>query len=99
MRRENTLTDVLIEIIDTLEELKRMHQLCYELLDQLNVACGFLIQNHVRLPNEEKLADLLSKSTVLLDEINAKPLSDDFLHDKHNRRGLDRTVERNIYIG
>ena len=66
------MNDVLLEIIDTLKELKRMHQLNYELLEQLNIACGFLRKNHISLPNEEKIVILLSKAMSLLAEIQAK---------------------------
>ena len=71
--------NLLGEIIETLKELKRMHQLNFELLDQLNVACDCLLENHIDLPNKERLASLLSKGTTLLEEINAKLPSDGFL--------------------
>jgi hypothetical protein len=63
---------ILAEIIDTLNELERMHQLNYELLEQLNVACGYLRENKLSLPNGEKFANLLSKAMALLAEIQAK---------------------------
>lgn len=75
-------TDILTEIISTLQELKRMHQLNYELLEQLNVACGYFLENHIRMPNEEKLASLLTKATTLLEDMNSKPPSDGFLQHK-----------------
>jgi hypothetical protein len=62
------LTD-LTEIIDTLTELKRMHQLNYELLEQLNVTCDYLLTHYPNLPNNKKLASLLSKSMSVLKEI------------------------------
>ncbi len=75
-------SDMLGEIINTLQELRRMHQLNFELLEELNVACAYLLENHASLPNQEKLASLLSKAMTLLKEINTEPLSDEFLQRK-----------------
>jgi len=44
--------NILGEIIDTLQELKRMHALNFELLDQLKVACLTLLENHINLPKK-----------------------------------------------
>ena len=67
----NTLSDMLTEIIDTLAELKRMHQLNFELLEQLDVTCGYLLDNKVQVPNEELFLSLLIKCRSLLNEIEA----------------------------
>jgi hypothetical protein len=75
-------SDALTEIIDSLKELKRMHQLNYELLEQLNVACGYFLENHVKMPNEDKIVSLLSKAMTLLKEIDMEMPSDDFLQRK-----------------
>ena len=62
---------LLSETIETLQELKRMHQLNIELLEQLAVACSFLSKNHVEIPNGETFVSLLEKAMTLLDEIQA----------------------------
>ena len=69
--KANMSHEILGEIIDTLNELKRMHQLNYELLEQLNIVCGYLRENHIKLPNEEKFVNLLSRAMALLNEIQA----------------------------
>ena len=93
--------NLLGEIIETLKELRRMHQLNFELLDQLNVACGWVLENHIDLPNKEKLASLLSKGTTLLEEINGKSQSDGFLQrrksdDNLTASEIDSSKEYNI---
>jgi hypothetical protein len=75
-------TSILTEIIDTLQELKRLHQLNFELLEQLGVACAYFRENNIKLPNEEKILSLLSKAMVLIEEINSKPLSDEISQKK-----------------
>lgn len=62
----------LSEIIDALNEVKRLQQLNYELLEQLNVSCAYLLKNYPDSPNNEKLASLMTKAFTLLDEINDK---------------------------
>jgi hypothetical protein len=59
------------EIIDTLTELKRMHQLNLELLEQLSVSCSWLMEHSVPIPNAETICSLLRKATILLSEIQA----------------------------
>ena len=59
------------ETIETLAELKRMHQLNMELLEQLAVACDFLKKSGVPLPNASTFVSLLSKAVSLLNEIQA----------------------------
>ena len=63
--------DSLTEIIDSLTELKRMHQLNLELLEQLAITCDWLRNSGIRLPNESTFYSLLNKTTTLLDEIQA----------------------------
>ena len=65
------MSDSLQEVIDTLSELKRLHQLNFELLEQLNITCQWMIDAHVCIPNEEKMCSLLGKSLTLLSEIHA----------------------------
>jgi hypothetical protein len=57
------------EVIDTLIELKRLHQLNLELLEQLDVTCSWLLDNGIKLPNENKFHSLLIKARALLIEI------------------------------
>jgi hypothetical protein len=63
--------DSLTEIIDSLTELKRMHQLNLELLEQLAVTCDWLRNSGVRLPNASMFYSLLNKATTLIEEIQA----------------------------
>ena len=88
----NALT-ILQEATDTFQELKRMHQLNIELLENLSLACNHLVTFHIQVPNASTLASLLNKATTLLDEITAsesqtikyRKLSDDWKHrDKPN---------------
>lgn len=65
------MLDSLTEIIDALSELKRMHQLNLELLEQLDVTCEWLLQNRVHPPNEEQFYHLLNKTRTLFEEIRA----------------------------
>jgi hypothetical protein len=77
-----------------------MHQLNYELLEQLNVIFGYFRENHIKLPDEEKLANLLSKAMTLLAEVQAKTPktlqylkpSDDFLQYKKSDKDFTETV-------
>ena len=81
--------DTLTEIIDTLTELKRMHQLNLELFEQLNVACGWLLEHKIPVPNASTFYSLLVKAKALLIEIQAETpkmlhypkLSDGSYHD------------------
>jgi ABC-type uncharacterized transport system fused permease/ATPase subunit len=59
------------EVIDTLQELRRLHYLNEELLEQLSVACKWIIENKVQPPNIQTLHSLLSRATSLLAEIEA----------------------------
>jgi hypothetical protein len=76
------------EAIETLQELKRMHQLNYELLEQLSVTCRWMTENKIRSPNIVTLCSLLSKADSLLAEIKAdspktlvyQKVSDDWKH-------------------
>lgn len=44
------LPDFLTQTIDALSELKRMHQLNFELLEQLNVTCEYFVLNYPDAP-------------------------------------------------
>lgn len=49
-----------------------MHQLNLELLEQLNVACGWILDNRITIPNSEHIASLLVKAKALLKEVQAE---------------------------
>jgi len=61
----------LTEIIETLQEVERLHQLNLELLEQLNVISGWLIENDIPIPNPHVLYSLLAKAKALLSEIQS----------------------------
>jgi hypothetical protein len=63
------LSDAIQEVVDTLNELKRLHQLNFELMEQLNIVCQWILDNHISIPNEGKMRSLLGKSLTLLNEI------------------------------
>ncbi len=63
--------DAMTEAINTFTELKRMHQLNLELLEQLNASCSWIREHNVPIPNAEALASLLNKALTLADEIQA----------------------------
>ena len=65
------MTGYLEAVTKTLNELQRLHELNVELLEQLDVACTWLIDNRVQVPNESVFYSLLSKSKVLLEEMQA----------------------------
>jgi hypothetical protein len=83
------LSDAIQEAIETLGELKRMHQLNFELIEQLTITCGWLVDNNIEIPNSEHLRSLIGKSLSLIAEIQAdepkilqyKKLSDDSYHE------------------
>ena len=64
--------DAISEICNTLVELRRMHQLNMELLEQLGVACGWLLEHNIPIPNASTFASLVTKSLALLKEIQAE---------------------------
>ena len=63
---------MLTEISRTLDELERLHQLNFELLEQLNVVCGYLMTCHISVRDKERLASLLTKAMILLAEIQSE---------------------------
>lgn len=65
------LSNNLQDILSTLTELKRMHQLNYELLEQLNITCQWIVDNQIAIPNPDHLHSLLVKSLSLMAEIEA----------------------------
>jgi len=84
------------EAIETLEELKRLHQLNYELLEQLSVTCKWMIENQIQSPNLPLLCSLLSRADSLLAEIKAdspkllvyQKLSDEKKHPDDSDTGV-----------
>lgn len=93
------------EAIDTLQELRRMHQLNMELLEQLAVTCEHLVSNHVEVPNSNIFTSLLNRAMTLLDELQAdepktlqyRKLTDENLQHKRDSQELDRAEHKNIY--
>jgi len=91
--------NIITNIVDTLTELRRMHQLNLELLEQLSISCSSLMENNVQIPNANAVCSLLVKAKALIDEIQAETpkilqyriLSDDSYHDSSNRRKVNRT--------
>lgn len=65
------MSDPIQEAITTLSELKRLHQLNFELLEELNITCQWLIGSNFDIPNKEHLKSLLGKSLSLLNEVNS----------------------------
>lgn len=65
------MNDSLSEIIDTLQELRRLHQLNLELLDQLSTSCGWILEHNISVPNAETICSLLSRAKSLLNEIQS----------------------------
>ena len=61
----------LTEIIETLQELERLHQLNLELLEQLNMISGWLIERNITIPDPHILYSLLAKANALLNEIQS----------------------------
>ncbi len=92
------------EIIDTFTELKRVHNLNIELLEQLDVACSWLLSQNSYLPNAEKLYALLAKTKAVLTEIQSdeprtlqyKKITDETLHDPTNSHELDSTIVQRL---
>ena len=76
-----------------------MHQLNLELLEQPDVACGWILDNHITIPNSSLIASLLLKAKALLKELQStepkimqyQRLSDEGYHDDDNRRKVTRT--------
>ncbi|MGA2309685.1 MAG: hypothetical protein ABSG57_09085 [Candidatus Bathyarchaeia archaeon] len=55
--------------IQALQELQKMHQLNLELMEQLSVFAEWVINNHVSIPNKDKLESLLHKTQALMNEL------------------------------
>lgn len=58
-------------IIETLQELERLHQLNLELLEQLNVISGWLVEHKISIPNPQVLYSLLARAKSLLNDIQS----------------------------
>jgi hypothetical protein len=56
-------------IIETLQELERIYQLNLEVLEQLNIICGWILKNDVAIPNKDKLDSMFLKTQALLKEL------------------------------
>lgn len=66
------MSDAIQQAIDALTEIKHLHQLNFELLEQLNVSCQYIVDNNIEVPNEPHLRSLLSKSLSLIAELQGK---------------------------
>jgi hypothetical protein len=95
------MSENLREVRDTINEIINMHQLSLELLEQLDLTCGWLIDNDIQMPNREKFDLLLQKARNLLDEVCSSPsifrdqkiTGDGFSHGHAKRRGDDKFTE------
>jgi hypothetical protein len=56
-------------IVQSLQELQRMHQLNLELLEQLGIVCEWILANNIPVPNREKFNSLLRKTHALAQEL------------------------------
>jgi hypothetical protein len=63
------LSDAIQEAINALSELKRMNQLNFELLEQLNGTCQWIIDKNIEVPNTDQLHPLIGKSLTLITEV------------------------------
>jgi hypothetical protein len=54
------------DLDEILQEAKRVHQLNIELLEQLDISCGWLLDNHVQVPNTSTFCSLLTKAKAIL---------------------------------
>jgi len=82
------------KIIEAFQELQRLHQLNLELLEQLNVACGYFVDNSIPLPNVEILHSLFAKSKALLTEIeSSEPKILQYQKIADEKKHLNRTDE------
>lgn len=70
------MSDAIQEAIDTLTELKRLHQLNFELIEELNTASQWILDNNINVPNKERIRSLLGKSLALLKEIQSEPTTE-----------------------
>ena len=93
-------------IIEKYQELQQLHQLNLELLEQLNIACGYFVDNNIPLPNLKTLYSLFQKAQSILNEIQAdtpkilqyNKLSDDWKHrDKSNGKVTEPCFIRLLY--
>ena len=49
-----------------------MYQLNFELLEQLEVTCQYIVDSGVQFPNREKMRSLLGKTLALYNEMNSR---------------------------
>lgn len=59
------------DIIEMFRELKRLHQLNLELIEQLCVTSDWLLEHNIPIPNPSSFVSLLNKAKALLIEIQA----------------------------
>jgi hypothetical protein len=88
------------DLIEMLSEIRKMHQLNLELLENLSVTYSYMDENKIAFPNEGKFRSLLNRSKALLEEMYSvqtptllykQKLSDESYHDDDDRRKVTRT--------
>jgi hypothetical protein len=92
-------------LIETFSELKRLHELNAELLDELCVAVDWVFEHEPQVPNAETLHSLLQKSRTLISEIQADEpkmlqykMSRRKVTDYRERNGTDEEVPEPFFI-
>lgn len=73
-------------VIQTLQELQRMHQLNLELLEQFNIFTEWAVKNNVDLPNKENLKSISHRIEALLKELYSTDTPQILLYQKISRR-------------
>lgn len=80
-----------MELRELIDEANHMHELNLELIQELELACKWILENKIRPPNRKNLVSILNKIDVLLHEIYSTPKmqyikeiepTDEFLHRK-----------------
>ncbi len=56
-------------IIQNLQELARLQQLNFEILEELGILLDYIEANHIQVPNRDKFNSMLAKTHALLKEL------------------------------
>lgn len=89
--------NVIAEIKSVLDEVERLQQLNYELLEQLNIIFAHINKNKLEIADKEKLAGLLNKAMVLLSEIHSNPPKDYYVQKVSRRKFTEKTNRQRLY--
>ena len=88
------------DAIDTYEELLRMHQLNLELLETLEFSLlwvqDFSKKYNVAIPNRETLTRLLTKTSLLIEEISATNPTETRQHKSIRRFFTERKSDKDF---